>query len=70
MVVPGGSAVSYERGTPAVSLFAGTGVCPPRDSTWLGLIAGTGFDLEGEYEATWKRGFKLSWRKAGLLKPS
>ena len=24
--------------------------------------------LEGRYKATWKREFKLPWRKAGLLK--
>ena len=26
-----------------------------------------GLDQEGRYKATWKREFKLPWRKAGLL---
>jgi len=31
---------------------------------------GVGLRFEGRYKTTWKRGFKLPWLKAGLLKSS
>ena len=43
--------VSYEPGTPVAQMTQGS--------------SSVHVDLESRCKATWKRGFKLSWREAG-----
>ena len=61
----GGGAVSYERGTPVQDLWEES-MTECRYAQILGLKVTCG-SHEGRCKATWKGGFKLSRRKAGLL---
>ena len=61
MVVLGGVAVSYERGTPVMNARFVFRCMPPREGG-EGVVR---CYVEGRCKATWKREFKLPWREAG-----